>query len=113
MTDFTDRFASHTYAQDETVTVTSGGRTHTLPERLFVRTQMVAEAYELHLLPTIDVYARTSLNPEQCRTLTEELVFIRSTVADPLLRGHLEQLLDLAAIAANSGLAAELIIEGP
>jgi hypothetical protein len=113
MTELSDRFIPERYTRDESVTVTVAGRAHSIPERLFGRTQKLAEAYELHLLPTIDLYARTQLTKEQCRTLGEELAFIRSVVADTLLESHLDRLLELAGQCVNSPFASELVIEGP
>jgi hypothetical protein len=113
MTELTDRFVSDRYARDESVRITAAGGAHSVPERLFGRAQKVAEAYELHLLPTIDPYARTQLTKEQCRTLGEELAFIRSVVSDTLLQSHLDRLLELARECVTSPFASEFLIEGP
>ena len=111
MTDFTDRFASETYLNDEGVTVSVGELSHVLPERLFARAQLVAEAYNLHLLPSIELYSRTSFNPEQCATLVDELAFIRSVLSDTLLQPHVYRLLEIAEQCRRSH--SNMIIEGP
>ncbi len=111
---FADRFLADTYAGDEPVQFDCGEDTSavTLPERLFARAQCVARAYELHLLPTIDIYSRTRLNRPQCETLLDEINFIAMVSNDELLRDHLRRVQRLvsACIAAPQG---HLFIEGP
>ena len=109
--EFGDRVESARYAGDEPVTVSWGDQAHDVPERLFVRAQLVAQAYELHLLPAIDVYARTALGREQCATLADELAFVAGLLEDALLLEHGRAMQGLAEQCARSG--GELVIEGP
>ena len=108
-----DRFTPDRYADDEPVKVGALGDEHHVPERLFTRTQQIAAAYELHLLPVLDIYTRTELTREQCHTLADELTFIRDLIADPLLDQHLGALLALADACRHSPEPAMLTVEGP
>jgi hypothetical protein len=110
MTDFADRFAPERYEHDEPVTVTTNGAGYDIPERLFARAQQLAAAYELHLLPSINIYERTTFNQLQCVTLADELAFLRSIISDPLLNTHLDQLRALTERCRGS--EATLTIEG-
>ena len=85
----------------------------TFPESLFVRAQHLARAYELHLLPTLEVYGKTELNGHQAGVLAEELAFIRDLVDDAALRPHLEAWISLALGCSRSVRPAALVIEGP
>jgi hypothetical protein len=111
---FADRLRADTYARDEVVQLDYGDPTSAvaMPERLFGRAQSVARAYELHLLPTIDIYSRTRLNRPQCETLLDEINFIAMVSNDELLREHLGRLQRLvsACVAAPQR---DLFIEGP
>lgn len=111
--DFADRFEPSRYAGDEPVCIAGAGRTWDVPEGLFGRLQNLARAYELHLLPTIDIYGTTRLNAKQCVTLADELTFVRGVVEDRLLRPHLDELITIATVCARSPPAVELVIEGP
>src|SRR5215470_7530194 len=111
--DFADRFESERYASDEPVSLTADGRTWDVPESLFVRAQHLARAYELHLLPTLEVYGKTELNGHQAEVLAEELSFIRDLVDDAALRPHLEAWISLALGCSRSVRPAALVIEGP
>jgi len=113
MESFSNRFTAQRYAADEPVTVGALGRDHDIPERLFTRAQAIASAYELHLLPTIDIHDRTGLNRQQCATLLDELAFLRSIISDPLLADHLQHLSQLAESCKQSPVEAQLTIEGP
>ena len=110
---FQDRLEADRYAADERVEIRALGRTHSLPERLFTRVQHIAQAYELRLLPTLDVYSTTHLTPEQCRGLTDEIAFLQTVISDPLLDSHLPKLLSIAEACARSAAPTELTIEGP
>jgi hypothetical protein len=109
---FADRFLAETYRGDEPVQLTCRGSAVLVPERLFARAQSVARAYELHLLPAIDIYASTRLNRVQCVTLLEEIALVASVLSDGLLREHLSQVYSLVStcIGLSEG---EVIIEGP
>jgi hypothetical protein len=111
--DFADRFRSERYASDEPVTLTAGARTWEVPEGLFVRLQHLARAYELHLLPTLEIYDKTQLNGHQASALAEELAFIRDVVDDAALRPHLEACISLALASSRSVRPVDLVIEGP
>ena len=108
-----DRFTPERYTDDEPVTVGALGQEHDIPERLFTRAQQIASAYELHLLPALDIYTRTELTREQCHTLVDELIFIRDLISDPLLDQHLGAVLALADACRHSGELAMLTVEGP
>jgi hypothetical protein len=111
---FADRFEADTYARDEGVQLDCGdGRSAVaIPERLFIRAQCVARAYELHLLPTIDIYSRTRLNRPQCETLLDEIALIALVSNDELLREHLGRM--QTVVSACAGLPQrDLFIEGP
>ena len=113
MPSFQDRLEADRYATDECVEIRALGREHSLPERLFARVQNIAQAYELRLLPTVDVYSTTRLTPEQCRGLTDEIAFLRTVISDPLLDLHLTKLLEIADACARSAVPTDLTIEGP
>ena len=111
---FADRFLADTYARDETVQLDYGDATSAvaIPERLFARAQCVATAYELHLLPTIDIYSRTRLSRPQCETLLDEITFIAMVSNDELLREHLGHVQSLVSACLGAP-GRELFIEGP
>jgi hypothetical protein len=113
MESFQDRLEADRYAADERVEIRALGREHSVPERLFTRMQNIAQAYEMRLLPTVDVYSTTRLSPEQCRGLTDELAFLRTVISDPLLDSHLTKLLAIADACARSPVPTDLTIEGP
>ena len=111
--DFADRFEAERYASDEPVTLTADGRTWEIPEGLFARVQHLARAYELHLLPALEIYGQTQLNGQQASALADELAFIRDLVEDAALRPHLEAWISLALACSRSVRPAALVIEGP
>jgi hypothetical protein len=119
VTDYADRFLAGTYADDEPVCLTAFTRSRadrlkvSLPESLFVRAQAVATAYKLHLLPTIEIYAETSLNKQQCVTLLEEFRFIGKVVNDTLFCEHLKAIAEVRESCVNSSGPAGLLVEGP
>jgi hypothetical protein len=113
MDDYADRFEAERYAGDERVVVSGAGRVHAVPERLFARAQQVASAYELRLLPAVDVNRRTELTPPQCRTLGEELEFVRRVVTDAVLEPHLAALAAIADEGWRSALPQGIVVEGP
>ncbi|MGH2376518.1 MAG: hypothetical protein ACRDIC_24035 [bacterium] len=110
---FSDRFEADRYAGDEPVRLTVGGHTWDVPERLFARTQHLASAYSLHLLPTLEIYGKTELNGQQAGALAEELAFIRDLVDDVALRPHLDAWISLALSCSRSRPPAVLVVEGP
>jgi len=111
---FADRLLADTYAGDEGVQLGFGDVSAAMlvPERLFTRAQCMARAYELHLLPTIDIYSQTRLNRPQCETLLDEIDFIATVSNDELLREHLShaQRVISACLGAPQR---ELFIVGP
>src|SRR5438477_2646333 len=109
---FSDRFRSDSYAEDEPVAISANGQAHSVPERLFTRLQQIAGAYELHLLPSIDIYTRTVLDGERCEAFVDEVAFVAEVVNDPLLRPHVDQLIALGKSCLSRG-NAELTIDGP
>jgi hypothetical protein len=115
------RFSAWEYEEDEPVDVrahrgsrrASVRREHAVPERLFARIISLADAYELHLLPTLDVYGPFELDQRQAQTLVEELDFLQPVVNDELLAAHLAALHDVALWCVRSGEDAWMHIEGP
>ena len=116
---FEDRFSSATYADDEPVSfaLSTSSRaerqTVEIPESLFARAQSIARAYNLHLLPAIEIYAETTLNKSQCVTLLEEVQFVGRVVNDGLLAEHLLALERMLVAGVDSSGPAAILIEGP
>jgi hypothetical protein len=120
-----DRLTGERYGNDEPVGITivdHGHRTSWrappeetvwVPERLFCRIQSLAGAYELRILPHIDIYHATRLNREQCEALETELDFIRGLTRDPLLPPHIDRILDITRTCLGIGGSHELEFEGP
>jgi hypothetical protein len=117
MPEYQDRFDPSRYARDEAVSLSIDGapdfKAFTMPERLFSRVQQIAGAYELHLLPVIDYYGEVRLSREQIRTLRDELVFIRSVVADPLLDSYLQDAQSLIETSLRAPTGVQLVVQGP
>jgi hypothetical protein len=117
--DYADRFLATTYANDEPVCLSVSTRdrgdrqTVCLPESLFARAQSIARAYNLHLLPTIELYGETSLHKDQCATLLTELSFVSEVVKDDLLVHHLREALQIVRACADCAGPAAVLIEGP
>lgn len=53
-------------------------------ERLFARLTRVADAYELHTLPTLVGPDPIQLNRARCESLVDELAFVAERLRDPL-----------------------------
>ena len=119
MTDYVDRFLASTYADDEPVcfSVFTQDRadrlTVSVPESLFARAQAIAVGYNLHLLPTIELYGETWLNKQQCVVLLEDVMFIGKLLNDKLLSHHLLQIVETLEKCVNSLGPASLMVEGP
>ena len=117
--DSADRFLSITYADDQPVCLSVSTRsrgdrqTVCLPESLFARAQAIARAYDLRLLPTIELYGETSLHKDQCATLVAELSFVSDVVKDDLLAPYLRDALQVVRACANCDGPAAVLIEGP
>jgi hypothetical protein len=117
--DYADRFLSTTYADDQTVCLSVSTRdrgdrqTACLPESLFSRAQAIARAYNLHLLPTIELYGETSLHKDQCPTLVAELSFVSEVVNDDLLAHYLREALQVVRACADCAGPAAVLVEGP
>lgn len=84
-----------------------------MPESLFARAQSIARAYDLHLLPAIELYAETTLNKAQCVTLLEEVQFVGRVVNDHLLAQHLLSLERMLLAGVNAAGPTAILIEGP
>jgi hypothetical protein len=84
-----------------------------MPEGLFVRAVLVASAYELHLLPTLDEHGPYELSKEQARTLADEVTLIRGVLNDDVLDPHLVALHEVALWCARSQGDASIVVEGP
>lgn len=116
---FPDQFDARRYHEDEPVGFTAHIATRErlgpvdLPERIFLRLQSIATAYELHLLRTIEVYGTTKLNGVQCQVLAGELEFVADVVKDPLLLEYVGHLMPLVLACGRAGMQAVLSIEGP
>jgi hypothetical protein len=118
---YQDRFLGKSYSGDEPVCFgirQNGSDTQWLaemPENLFVRCQLIARAYSLHLLPSINYNESISLDRTQCQGLIEELEFIQFVVNDPLLETYLRPLKEIVLQCARSPFinTTFLLIEGP
>jgi hypothetical protein len=117
MQQYQDRFDASRYAGDEAVSLAIDGAPHsevlTMPERLFSRAQQIAAAYELHLLPVIDYHAEVRLSREQVRRLGDELAFVRSVAADPLLSSYLQEAERLIETSLRVPTGVLLVVQGP
>jgi hypothetical protein len=111
---FTDRFLADTYGRDEGVQLDYGDVSSAVvvPERLFGRAQCIARAYELRLLPTIDIYSKTRLNRGQCETLLDEIAFIGMVANDDLLREYLDRVRGVVAACIGVPQRELIIIRG-
>jgi len=112
--DFADRLVPDTYLNDEPIQLSYGDPAASVlvPERLFVRAQCIARAYELHLLPTIEIYRKTKLTCAQCERLLDETAFVATVSNDELLEAHLGRIQEtVAACVRHPGRV--LSIEGP
>jgi hypothetical protein len=112
---FDSRFNDKTYEGDEPIEFSAlpSGVSAAIPERLFHRAQQIARAYELHLLPTIDIYCRTVLVKDQCRVLLEELELIISVVRDALLESNITRVKNVVEQCTRHPADSSLVIEGP
>jgi hypothetical protein len=116
---YEDRFLDSTYVDDQPVQFSVFARDVRvtspvmLPESLFRRSQAIAHAYELHLLPSIDVYAETSLHKDQCMVLVDELRFVGAVVEDELLRKYLRPLVEILEVSMRQPGPVAVMIEGP
>ena len=85
-----------------------------MPEDLFARLTLLASAYHLHQLSSLDPYGPTELNAEQARRVAEEAAFVAEIVNDPLLVPHLAGVKRVADYCwRHSERESWLIIEGP
>ena len=80
---------------------------------LFLRAAHIAEAYLLHVLPSIDVYGYNELVKAQCETLVDEIAFVSEVVNDDVLREELVVLHDAALTCIRSPYELLLVLEGP
>jgi hypothetical protein len=117
---YSDRFDPATFADDEPIEIRAyrGGRAstfkeHVVPEELFVRLLLIASAYKLHQLPTLNQYGPFTLNPEQARRIAEETRFVAGIVNDDLLVPHLTAVAEVADYCWQHSGEGRLVIEGP
>jgi hypothetical protein len=80
---------------------------------LFERAQLIAQAYDLHVLPSIEFYDTTTLVRTQAETLIDELTFIENVVNDGVLDSELTILRDAALRSARSPTDLQLVLAGP
>ena len=116
---FADRLDEATYRHDQPVSLfvaREGSEPEWLlsvPERLFSRMQLVADAYDLHTLPAIDPYQETRFNLSQVQSLADELEFLAGVAGEPLLRGVIEGVAGVVHRVTSSPFSMELVVEGP
>lgn len=112
----TERLKWELYRDDEPVGIGARGTEPDgwvyVPERLFARLVALGQAYELHLLPVIEVYGETTLTSAQCATLGEELLFLRQVTNDEALHRVVEILIPLVELTARQRKQA-IIVAGP
>lgn len=80
---------------------------------LFHRAQLIGKAYDLHVLPGIEVYDETHLTKAQCQAMVDEIEFVIEVVNDPLLRTSVKPLHDASLECSRSPFDARLIVSGP
>ncbi len=119
MTRFADRLEEATYRGDEGVSI-GVAQVGEQPEwmvnvslRLFSRLQLIARAYELHILPGIEPYDGTRLNLQQVQSLEEELEFVATLSTDKLVQRSVAAIASAASRVSRSALRLELVVEGP
>lgn len=126
MDEYRDRFDSKMYEDEEPVAVGYGAPGTPdewwndieddiawIPEPIFTRAQAIGSAYNLHLMPIINIYGRTELNQSQAETLLKELSFIKKVTNDPLLGEWLEKAQENVLRVVRSAKEMVVIIEGP
>ena len=114
---FSDRLELSTYATDEGVGfVLASPDTEPdldamvmIPETLVARLVHVANAYQLHHLPMIDVHGDTRFNRIQRQSLVEELDFVAGVLRDPIAADVVGRIRKLAE--ADGDL--DLVVSGP
>src|SRR5260221_3247897 len=84
-----------------------------LPQRIFTRLQLLASAYELHVLPNIDPNTESRLNQERCRSLHDELCFVADQSSDGLVRTAIASALVVVDRAMGIAHPVEVVVEGP
>jgi hypothetical protein len=81
-----------------------------IPERLVSRLTSLGDAYELNVVPNIDIYADTVFNSHQCEKLHAELGFLAGLIPDPALQ---EVLASLTALTGETlGTSRRLHVSG-
>jgi hypothetical protein len=119
--EYADLFDAQRYEDGEVVEVrayrgqwrASVHREHVVNEDLFARAILLARAYQLHQLGSLDGYGPTELNKLQARRFAEELGFLRTVVNDSLLEPHLAGMQDVADFYWRTTEDAWLVVEGP
>lgn len=119
---FQDRFDPSRYENDEPIEIIAHRQTdrralvtreQVTNESLFGRIVNLAQAYELHLLPTLDLYGSFELNKQQARALSDEVRFLSGLIDDPLLKPVLSGIGDVADWCWQFSGDAWVRIEGP
>jgi len=82
-------------------------------ERLFLRLQLLAKAYELHLLPITNLTAGTRFNGLECGAILEALDFLATVTHDPLISALLNRMSPAIQRCAQNPRSTEVLIEGP
>ena len=120
MPTYSERLLPSTYADDEPVAVglAAAGSTPENPvyvsERLTLRAQALARAYDLHLLPTLFSGSVWRIGRLQAQALLEEIEFLAALVpSDSALASVLAVLQDATYRCAHDPSEPDLVIEAP
>jgi hypothetical protein len=117
-----DRLDAQKYADDEKcqVRLLSAPRDEQamiadcwIPERLLSRLRHLGQAYELPLLSRLPVNGEWSYPKVQCPVLEDEILFVLSTVDDPLLARVTEPVLALVRRATRDHRGHCIVVETP
>ncbi len=110
-----ERLLAATYRTDEPVGIglanTDPETWSYMPERLFARLVHLGRAYEMHLLPLLQVHGEQVLTGQQAATLASELRFVGAVVNDPALEAAISSVLSTLESAGHKGVG--LKIESP
>lgn len=118
---YADRFDPQRYEHGEVVEVrgyrgarrASIRREHVVNEDLFDRVLLLASAYKLHQVGSLDGYGPTELNKTQARSFADELGFLRTAVNDTLLEPHLAAMQAVADFCWRTTEDGWMVVEGP
>jgi hypothetical protein len=121
--DYSSRLDPNTYIDDEPVGVAAvaadllpgplpGDSWSYVPEPLWQRILSLGHAYGLHFAQVTDPVVDTVLNPKQCQSFVEELVFLKRVIYDPAAEQAMSTIGDLAGKVA-AGTSLRLVISPP